>query len=111
VTQLGARFSTIWRWDIALFGRGPIGELGIEPELHLSWNHEFGDRGRHVDVTDASGTSTRLEGAESGRDYFLVGAGYTMRIHEIALVYLSYDARVESDRIDQMARAGLMLHW
>ncbi len=110
-TSLGARLSSLWRYDAGLFGGGPIGEFGLEPELHFSWNHEFGDRGRHVNATDSSGTYTRLEGAESGRDYFLVGTGYTMRFHPTALLYLTYDARIQTDRVDQLARAGFLLHW
>jgi uncharacterized protein with beta-barrel porin domain len=111
VTKLGARLSSLWRYDISMFGGGPAGEFGLEPEVHFTWNHEFGDRGRHVNVADGSGASSRLEGAESGRDYFMLGTGYTMRFHPTALLHLTYDARLQTNRVDHLARAGFELHW
>jgi uncharacterized protein with beta-barrel porin domain len=111
VTTVGLRLSRVFAYDHTMFGNGPDGEFGLEPEIHAFWHHEFGDRGRHIDVTPTAGSAFRVPGAESRRDYFTVGFGYVMRFQQRSLLSLRYDARLEGGRTDHALRLGLIFHW
>lgn len=111
-TTLGIRLMRQFPFDTSLFGEGPEGEFGMEPELRAAWSYEFGDRGRHILVRQSSGQLVRAAGAEASRNSFLVGVGYTMRFHRIALIALDYDCRFDFDgRIDNLLKLGLIFHW
>ncbi|MBW2464977.1 MAG: autotransporter domain-containing protein, partial [Deltaproteobacteria bacterium] len=113
-TQLGLRISRVLRFDPSIFDGGPTDQFGIEPEARFAWNHEFGDVDRLVDgsfVGAGSGGLFQVRGAESKRDSFIVGAGYTMRIQDIALISAHYDARLDSRRTDHGVRAALYFAW
>ena len=101
----------MWRNDPSLFGPAPDRDFSIEPEFRPSWQHEFGDRGRAGAAGARGGSGARLVGAESRRDSGQLGSGYTMRVHETALIAADYDARIEMDCIDQMDRLALLLRW
>jgi len=109
-TRLGLRFSKLIALDPALFGGGLPGEFGIEPEVRAFWHQEWGDRDRPVILGDVGGGGpVTFTGAATSRASFRIGAGYTMRLAEIALVRAGYDARISGDRIDHVVEASLIL--
>lgn len=109
-TRLGASVARQIPLDPRLFGSGTAGEFGIEPEAHAYWLREWGDLSRDAVLVDVGGGPVVVRpGATAGRDSFLVGAGYTMRIAEVALVQAGYDAHLSSDRVAHLVRGTLIL--
>jgi outer membrane autotransporter protein len=111
---LGLRVSKVIPFDPELFGGGPADEYGIEPELRFGWNREFGTRLRNVDAGFTSaidGGTFTVASAETEVDSFTIGIGHTMRFHDIALVAMHYDARLDSTRVDHNIRAALYFAW
>ena len=87
------------------FLRYPIGdETEMVPELRARWLHEFGDRDRllrgRLSGAPAGAGTLRVHGAETPRDSFLAGLGWSVALGERLRVHADYDAIVDSDRLD-----------
>lgn len=111
---LGFRLSKVIPFDPELFGGGPADEYGIEPELRFGWNREFGTTLRNVDARFSAaidGANFTVASAATELNSYTVGIGHTMRFHDVALVAMHYDARLDSTRIDHTIRAAVYLAW
>ncbi len=105
VTTLGTRIARVMTLQ---------GDYGVEPELRLAWNHEFGDRGRPVRARFSgavAGGRFANAGSERRRDDFTLGFGYVMRIGDIPLLSTHYDVRLSQAETEHSISLGLYLHW
>lgn len=84
------------------------GETRIEPELRLSWAHEFGDTDRYVKARYAmGGPSFTIQGVEPERDSVLIGAGLNAHLTDNFTLFVDYDGEFRSDFQAHMLSGGM----
>ena len=68
------RTSLASRLGLRVGGRFKMGNIGLNPDLRMSWQNEFEDKGATVDSGFGTGDSFTVAGAQIGQSGFLVGA-------------------------------------
>jgi autotransporter-associated beta strand protein len=106
-------------WRSTLGGKAvltlPATERGtvFAPELHLAWQHDFGDVNQVVTQTfiAAPATPFTVVGVHPGRDAALVGAGLTVAFDPQSSLFANYDGAIRNRETDQTISAGFKYKW
>lgn len=83
-----------------------VGEMALEPEVRLRWDHDFLDRAADSQGSLA-GRAFTVSSAEVGRDALVLGAGLTARLGAQLDGFVSYDAALRDGGQSHTATAGL----
>jgi autotransporter-associated beta strand protein len=73
-----------------------IAGLAIRPELHASWQHEYGDTSYSLtsEFDTLGGAPFTVHGPELGRDSLLLGVGISVLYNERISSFISYDGEL-----------------
>ncbi len=107
----GSYDSLLSRVGVAFNGAVPAGNMTLRPKMTLEWGHEYMDE--EADITArfnyADAEWFKVDGAESGRNSLLVGAGVEAQLSDSLMLYLNYNGDYRHDFEAEAVTGGVQL--